>query len=177
MNTRKIPPCKKRIAVYPGTFDPITMGHVDIIKRALTLFDDLIIAIGINASKTPLFSIEKRIEMVRKTFPEEKRISVEAVSGLMVDFAYQKKATALVRGLRAISDFDYEFQIALANRKLNNDVESVFLMPSFRWIYISSSLIKDISKHNGDVSDFVPPHVDKALQQKFLQNNMNFLNQ
>ncbi len=158
---------QKRIAIYPGTFDPITMGHVDIINRALKMFDEVIVAIGINATKTPLFSIEERMEMIRQSFPGEKRISVETTSGLMIDFARKKKATVLVRGLRAVSDFDYEFQVALANRKLNSDVESVFLMTSFRWIYISSSLIKDIAQNNGDVSDVVPPHVEKALRKRF----------
>ncbi len=144
---------QKRIAVYPGTFDPITMGHVDIINRALRMFDEVIVAIGINAAKTPLFSIEERKEMIRQSFPDNKRITVEATS------------------LRAVSDFDYEFQIALANRKLNSDIESVFFMPSFRWIYISSSLIKDIAQNNGDVSDVVPPHVWRALRNRFFPKN------
>ncbi len=158
---------QKRIAIYPGTFDPITMGHVDIINRALRMFDEVIVTIGINAGKTPLFSIDERVEMIRQSFTDEKRVSVETTSGLMIDFAKEKKAAALVRGLRAVSDFDYEFQIALANRKLNSEVESVFLMTSFRWIYISSSLIKDIAQNGGDVSDFVPPHVKEALHRRF----------
>ncbi len=161
----------KRIAIYPGTFDPITMGHVDIIKRALTMFDELIVTIGINAAKTPLFSIEERVEMIRQSFPDDRRITVEATSGLMIDFARRRNATALVRGLRAVSDFDYEFQIALANRKINSNIESVFLMPSFRWIYISSSLIKDIAQNNGDISDAVPSHVWQALRKRFFPEN------
>ncbi len=168
MTTKEENSChQKRIAIYPGTFDPITMGHVDIINRASKMFDEVIVTIGINATKTPLFSIEERMEMIRQSFPGEERISVETTSGLMIDFARKKKATVLVRGLRAVSDFDYEFQVALANRKLNSDVESVFLMTSFRWIYISSSLIKDIAQNNGDVSDVVPPHVEKALRKRF----------
>ncbi len=162
---------QKRIAVYPGTFDPITMGHVDIINRAAKMFDEVIVAIGTNAAKTPLFSIEERMEMIRQSFPDNRRISVEATSGLMIDFARSRNATALVRGLRAVSDFDYEFQIALANRKLNSDIESVFFMPGFRWIYISSSLIKDIARNNGDVSDVVPPHVWLALRNRFFAEN------
>ncbi len=158
---------QKRIAVYPGTFDPITMGHVDIIKRASKMFDEVIVAIGINTTKTPLFSIEERMEMIRQSFPDDKSIIVEATSGLMIDFARSRNATALIRGLRAVSDFDYEFQIALANRKLNSNIESVFFMTSFRWIYISSSLIKDIAQNNGDVSDVVPPHVWWALRKRF----------
>ena len=157
----------KHIAVYPGTFDPITMGHVDIIKRALNLFDELIIAVAINASKQPLFTLQERIDMILEAFPDTSRIRVEAAEGLIVNFANSHKATALVRGIRAVSDFDYEFQMALANRKLNKDVESVFLMPGFRWIYISSSIIKDIARNGGDVSDMVPPHVIAALQRKF----------
>ncbi len=172
MTIDKETPYKKRTAIYPGTFDPITMGHIDIIKRALTMFDELIVAVGVNAAKTPLFSIEERIDMIRDSFPDNKRVSVESVSGLMIDFADSRNATALVRGLRAVSDFDYEFQIALANRKLNSNVESVFLMPSFRWIYISSSLIKDIAQNNGDISEAVPPHVEKALRRRFFPDTL-----
>lgn len=170
MKTEQFTPCRKRLAVYPGTFDPITRGHIDIIERALTLFDDLIISVAVNPAKTPLFSKEERVEMILQSFPNENRISVEVVSGLVVDFAAKKKATALIRGLRAVSDFDYEFQIALANRNLNQEVESVFLMPSLRWIFISSSIIKDIAKNNGDISDFVPPHVNDVLRERFAQN-------
>ncbi|MHB8789407.1 MAG: pantetheine-phosphate adenylyltransferase [Desulfobulbaceae bacterium] len=155
------------IAVYPGTFDPITNGHVDIIKRALRLFDRVIIVIAINALKTPLFTIEERIEMINQCFNGSDRVEVDTTTGLLVDFAMNRGACAIVRGLRAVSDFDYEFQLALMNRKLQRRVETVFLMTGFRWIYISSSIIKDAARHGGDVSGVVPAHVKAALQAKF----------
>ncbi len=155
------------IAVYPGTFDPITMGHVDIIERALKLFDKVIVAVGVNSAKNPVFTCTERIEMIQETFKEEKRICVESVSGLTIDYAYSQNAKAIVRGIRAVSDFDYEFQLALMNRKLNREVDSVFLMPGFRWIFISSSIIKDAARNKGDVSDLVPPHVNQKLIEKF----------
>ncbi|HEJ84189.1 MAG TPA: pantetheine-phosphate adenylyltransferase [Desulfobacteraceae bacterium] len=156
------------IAVYPGTFDPITNGHVDIIKRAMQMFDRIIIVIAINATKKPLFSIDKRIEMIEQCFGSSNdRIEVKTTSGLIVDFAMENEACAIVRGLRAVSDFDYEFQLALMNRKLQRRVETVFLMTGFRWIYISSSIIKDAARHGGDVSGVVPAHVKTALQEKF----------
>ncbi len=156
------------IAVYPGTFDPITMGHLDIVDRALNLFDKVIIGIALNPHKSPLFTIEERLDMIRKCFPEGySRIEVDTVSGLLVDYALNRKAKALVRGLRAVSDFDYEFQLALMNRKLVRDVDTIFLMPGLRWIFISSSIIKVAASHGGDVSDMVPEHVDRLLQKKF----------
>lgn len=156
------------IAVYPGTFDPITNGHIDIIKRALNLFDRIIIAIAINSEKTPLFTLQERIEMINTCFgPDNTKIEVDTTSGLIVNYAVQKKACTIVRGLRAVSDFDYEFQLALMNRKLERRVETVFLMTGFRWIYISSTIIKDAARHGGDVSDVVPAHVQNALKRKF----------
>jgi len=157
----------KSIAIYPGTFDPITMGHVDIINRALNLFDNVIVAVAVNSSKDPVFTLKERISMIEDTFRGHERIQVSSVSGLLVDYAYRQKAKAIVRGIRAVSDFDYEFQLALMNRKLQREVESVFLMPGFRWIYISSSIIKDAARNGGDVSDLVPPHVNKMLIEKF----------
>jgi pantetheine-phosphate adenylyltransferase len=155
------------IAVYPGTFDPITMGHVDIINRALNLFDKVVVAVAVNSAKDPVFSLNERMLMIQDTFRGEKRICVESVSGLLVDYVYSLKAKAIVRGIRAVSDFDYEFQLALMNRKLQREVDSVFLMPGFRWIYISSSIIKDAARNGGDVSDLVPPHVNQMLIEKF----------
>ncbi len=158
----------KNLAVYPGTFDPITMGHLDIIDRALNLFDRVVIAIAINPGKKPLFSLEERMEMVRKCFPADySRIEVDCVSGLLVEYAAQKGAKAIIRGLRAVSDFDYEFQLALMNKKLEREVDTLFLMPGFRWIYISSSIIKDAARHGGDVADLVPEHVNQQLQAAF----------
>lgn len=156
------------IAVYPGTFDPITNGHVDIIKRALQLFDKIIIVIAINVQKQPLFTLEERIEMINDCFSNSSdQIEIDTTDGLIVDYAVKKGARAIVRGLRAVSDFDYEFQLALMNRKLERKVETVFLMTGFRWIFISSSIIKDAAKHNGDVSGVVPAHVKTALKKKF----------
>jgi len=163
---------KPSTAIYPGTFDPITMGHVDIINRALNLFQKVIIAVAVNSAKDPVFSLEERMEMIRQSFIGHERVEVCSVSGLVVEFAMQKKALAIVRGIRAVSDFDYEFQLALMNRKLKREVESVFLMPGFRWIYISSSIIKDAARNGGDVSDLVPEHVNTALQKRF-QNNFS----
>ncbi len=163
------PKTSERIAVYPGTFDPVTKGHLDIIHRALTLFDRVIVAVAINATKKPVFSLQERMEMIRQCFPaDEKRIEVDSVSGLIVDYAYTKGANAIIRGLRAVSDFDYEFQLALMNRRIEREVETVFLMTGFRWIYISSSIIKDVARHGGDVSGLVPDHVCEQLRQRFL---------
>jgi pantetheine-phosphate adenylyltransferase len=155
------------IAVYPGTFDPITMGHVDIINRALNLFDKVIVAVAVNSAKDPVFSLAERIKMIEDSFHNHERIQVSSVNGLLVDYAYRQNAKAIVRGIRAVSDFDYEFQLALMNRKLQREVESVFLMPGFRWIYISSSIIKDAARNGGNVSDLVPPHVNEMLIRKF----------
>jgi pantetheine-phosphate adenylyltransferase len=159
---------KTTIAIYPGTFDPITMGHLDIVDRALNLFDKVIIAVAINPGKTPLFTLEERLAMIKKCFPEDySRIEADTVTGLLVDYALKREAKAIIRGLRAVSDFDYEFQLALMNRKLVREVDTLFLMPGFRWIYISSSIIKDAARHGGDVSELVPEHVDRMLKKKF----------
>lgn len=159
---------EQSIALYPGTFDPITNGHLDIINRALNLFDKVIVTVAINPSKTPVFTLEERITMIKDCFSDkEKKVEVASASGLLVDFAREHHARAIIRGLRAVSDFDYEFQLALINRKLVRDVDTIFLMPGFRWIYISSSIIKEAAKHQGDVSDLVPPHVNTCLINKF----------
>ncbi len=165
--TTQHPEHRPSIAVYPGTFDPITMGHVDIIRRALNLFDKVIVAVAVNSAKDPVFSLPERLQMIRDVFNSTERIQVESVSGLLVDYAYAQNAKALVRGIRAVSDFDYEFQLALMNRKLQREVDSVFLMPGFRWIYISSSIIKDAARNGGDVSELVPPVVNDMLIKKF----------
>ena len=159
---------QERIAVYPGTFDPITNGHIDIIKRALRLFDKIIIVIAINVQKKPLFTIDERVKMIKRCFPKNSHnIEVDVTDGLIVDYAIKREARAMVQGLRAVSDFDYEFQLALMNRKLERQVETVFLMTGLRWIYISSSIIKDAARHDGDVSGVVPAHVKRALKKKF----------
>ncbi len=155
------------IAVYPGTFLTVTMAHVDIIARALNLFDEVIVAVAVNSSKDPVFTLEERLKMIHDTFKDQPRIRICSVSGLLVDFAYKQNAKAIVRGIRAVSDFDYEFQLALMNRKLKREVDSVFLMPGLRWIFISSSIIKDAARNGGDVSDMVPYHVNEMLIEKF----------
>lgn len=160
----------KKIGIYPGTFDPITNGHLDIIKRALKLFDLVIIAIGENPQKKTLFSIEERIYLVKeavKEIPENDRIEVEAFSGLLVDFAKRRSACAIIRGLRAVSDFEYEMQFALMNRKLSNTIDTVFLLTSLRWIFLSSSIVKEVAKFGGNVDDLVPKIVAEKLREKF----------
>lgn len=158
------------VAVYPGTFDPITNGHLDIIHRGLNLFDRIIIAVASNPAKQPLFSLAERRKMIEDCFSaEETRVEVQEVSGLLVDFAYKRGAKAIIRGLRAVSDFDYEFQLALMNRRIEREVETVFLMTGFRWIFISSSIIKDAARHGGDVSGLVPDHVCEKLRARYLQ--------
>lgn len=163
------PPVTETIAVYPGSFDPITKGHLDIIQRALYLFDRVVVAVAENVAKKTLFPLDERLQMIRDCFPEdEKRVEVEAVKGLLVDYAYTRGAKAIVRGLRAVSDFDYEFQLALMNRRIEREVETVFLMTGFRWIYISSSIIKEAARHGGDVSGLVPDHVCEKLRQCYM---------
>ena len=156
----------KRIAVYPGSFDPITNGHVDIIKRGLTLFDRVIIAIMHNPAKKTLFSIQERMEMIQEAFEDEPRVDVDAFGGLLVDYAEAKNATVVLRGMRAVSDFDYEFQLALMNRHLDRNVQTVFLMTSLRWLYISSSIVKEAARFGGDVSLLVPKSVHSRLLEK-----------
>jgi len=157
-----------KTAIYPGTFDPITNGHIDIIKRGLSLFDHIIVTIAVNPHKTPLFSLEERTQLIATSFQNaQDRVSVAVTEGLIVDYALQQNVTAIIRGLRAVSDFDYEFQLALMNRRLERSVETVFLMTGFRWIYISSTSIKEAARCGGRVTGLVPEHVERALKQKY----------
>lgn len=159
-----------KIAVYPGTFDPITNGHLDLIKRALQFFDKIILAIGENPAKKPLFTIEERIYLAQKALEEnnlEDLVEVAHFSGLLVDFAREKGASVIIRGLRAVSDFEYEMQLALMNRKLSNSIDTIFLMPSLRYIFLSSSIIKEAAKFGGQVDDLVPKIVAERLKEKF----------
>lgn len=156
------------VALYPGTFDPITNGHIDIIERGLSLFDRIIVTIAVNVQKTPLFSLEERRDLIRECFKEsDDRVEVGCTDGLIVDYALKNNAHAIIRGLRAISDFDYEFQLALMNRRLERTVETVFLMTGFRWIYISSTGIKNAARCKGNITGLVPVHVEEALKEKF----------
>ena len=156
-----------RIAIYPGTFDPITNGHLSILSRALKIFDKLIIAILNNPNKEPLFSIEERVEMMRDVLKNKPNIEIDYYDGLLVDYAVQKEANVIIRGLRALSDFEYEFQMALMNRKLNRDVQSIFLMTDYKWFYISSTIIKEAASLGGDISGLVPPLVCRKLKEKY----------
>jgi pantetheine-phosphate adenylyltransferase len=155
-----------RIAVYPGSFDPLTNGHVDIIRRGAGLFDRIVVAILVNEQKTPLFTTAERVDMVREAFSADASVGVETFDGLLVDFAERHDACAIVRGLRAVSDFEYEFQMALMNRRLNARVETVFMMPAAEYSYISSRLVKEVVTLGGSVAGLVPPAVERRLQDK-----------
>ena len=157
----------EKIAIYPGSFDPITNGHIDIAQRGLRLFDKIIVAILNNPVKDFLFTVEERIEMLESSFKEYPNIEVESFDGLLVNYAARKKSIAILRGMRAVSDFEYEFQLALMNRKLNREVQTVFLMTSLRWIFTSSSIIKEAARFGGDIKGMVPPIVNEKLKAKF----------
>lgn len=156
-----------RIAIYPGSFDPITNGHLDLIQRGLLLFDQLVVAIADNPNKKPLFLGKERLEMVQATTEGLNRLEVLLFEGLLANLAKERKACAIIRGLRAVSDFEFEFQMALMNRKLAPQTETVYLMPSEKYTYLSSNLIKDIARFKGDIKPFVPEIVERKLKQKF----------
>jgi len=153
--------------LYPGTFDPVTKGHLDVIKRASKLFDRIIILIAYHGEKNPLFTIEEREKMIRASIKGMNNIKVDSYDGLLVKYAQERDVNVIIRGLRAISDFEYEFQMALMNRKISPDVETIFLVPHESYTYLSSSLIKEIISVGGDVSHFVPPVVNRFLKEKF----------
>lgn len=156
-----------KIAIYPGSFDPITNGHLDLIHRGLLLFDQLVIAIADNPDKKPLFTSDERLELVKAATDDLKGIEVMIFEGLLANLAKERNACAIIRGLRAVSDFEFEFQMALMNRRLAPQTETVFLMPFEKYTYLSSSLIKDIARFNGDIANFVPGIVLKKLKEKF----------
>jgi pantetheine-phosphate adenylyltransferase len=155
-----------RIAIYPGSFDPLTSGHVDIIERGARIFDSIIVAILVNVEKKPLFSEEERVAIIREVFKANPHVQVETFNGLLVDYAQRKQASVLVRGLRAVSDFEYEFQMALMNRHLAPGLETVFMMPDEKYTYISSRLIKEVFSLGGSVEGLVPPMVEEKLRAK-----------
>jgi pantetheine-phosphate adenylyltransferase len=159
-------PAPRRVAVYPGSFDPITRGHEDLIRRALTFTDQVIVAVAVNVAKQPLFSLEERVALIRQAVADS-RVEVRAFEGLLADFARQAGASVIVRGLRAVSDFEYEFQMALMNRNLAPGIETVFLVPAFDLTYLSSSLVREVARFGGDVSQLVDPAVRQALKRKF----------
>lgn len=158
---------KKMIGLYPGSFDPVTNGHLDIAGRAFHLCDELHVAVVANPSKDALFSVEERVELLRQTTKHLPKVIISSFNGLLVDYAREIKAGLIFRGLRAVSDFEYEFQMALINRTLHKQIEVVFLVPNEKFIFLSSSSIKEVAKLGGDVSEFVPAMVEKALRRRY----------
>lgn len=158
---------RDHLAIYPGTFDPLTFGHMSLVKRGLDIFDHIVIAVAKDTTKNPLFSLEERVEMADEAFMDEDRVSVEPFSGLLVRYVEERGARAVLRGLRAVSDFEYEFQMALMNRKLSRQVQTVFLMTDYRWLYISSTIVKEAGKHGGDVRGLVPDNVYFKMMKRY----------
>ncbi len=156
-----------RVAVYPGSFDPITYGHIDVLERAGEIFDRVIVTVARNSSKQSLFSTEERVAMIVEAVARIRNAEVDTFEGLIVDYARSRSAVALVRGLRAVSDFEYEFQMALMNRKLAGDIATVFLMPNEKFTYLNSSIVRELARHRTSVEDFVPDNVRRALENRF----------
>ena len=156
------------LAVYPGSFDPITMGHVDIIQRGSRLFDRIVVAVLFNADKSPLFTVGERVDIAREVFRDRANVEVDTFDGLLVDYARRRDAKVIVRGLRAVSDFEYEMQMALMNRRLNQEVETVFMMPAEPYTYVSSRLVKEVVSLGGNVKGIVPDIVERRLREKKL---------
>jgi pantetheine-phosphate adenylyltransferase len=157
-----------RTAIYPGSFDPLTNGHLDVILRAAKLFDRVIVAVAVNESKHPLFTLAERVALVQTAVAHLPNVSADSLDGLLVDYAAKKKAGTIVRGLRAVSDFEFEFQMALMNRKLNENIETIFMMPKDTYTFLSSRIVKEIAQLGGDVRPFVPAHVQLALKKKLV---------
>jgi len=153
-------------AIYPGSFDPVTRGHLDLIERALPLFDRLTVAVAANSTKTATFTPEERVEMLREVLPKDKRLSVTSFRGLVVDFCKSQGIGAVLRGVRTVSDFEYEYQMALTNRHMAPGIETVFVMPSVQFSYVSSSLIREIVRNGGDAASFLPPQVERRLRER-----------
>lgn len=156
----------RRVAIYPGSFDPLTLGHVDIIARGSALFDAIIVGVLHNADKKPLFTVDERLTMIRETFSDRDNVEADAFTGLLVDYAKTRKAQTIVRGIRAISDFEYEFQMALMNRRLAPDIETVFMMPAEEYSYVSSRLVKEVASLGGNITGLVPEGVEARLLEK-----------
>ncbi len=156
-----------KLAIYPGTFDPVTNGHLDLIERGLRIFDELIVAVAYNPKKQPFFSIEERLRLIRESVKGYKELRVEEFNGLLVDYVKSKSGIVIIRGLRAVSDFEYEFQMALMNRRLAMDIETVFMMPSEEFSYLTSTIVKEIASFGGSVSGLVPQTVEKVLKERF----------
>jgi pantetheine-phosphate adenylyltransferase len=160
-----------RIAIYPGTFDPITYGHIDVVERARDMFDRVIVAVATNSAKEPLFTAEERIAMVRRAVRSYANVTVDSFTGLLVTYARKQKAVAIIRGLRAVSDFEYEFQMALMNRKLDRKIATVFLMPHEKYTYLNSTIVRELAIFGSDVREFVPAHVRRLLKAKLAARN------
>jgi len=156
-----------RKVIYPGTFDPVTYGHIDLVKRAINLFDAVAVTVAINPTKEPLFTVDERLAMLEDSLKDFENVTVDSFDGLIVDHAKQVGASGILRGLRAVSDFEFEFQMALWNRKLANDLATVFLMPHEKYTYLNSTIIRNLASLHSDVSEFVPPVVAQALKEKF----------
>jgi len=155
-----------KVAVYPGTFDPVTNGHIDIIKRASRIFDKLIVLVALHRGKDTMFTKEERVEMLKKSVEEMRNVDVDFYEGLIAEYVKDKRILAVIRGMRAVSDFEYEFQMALMNRHLNPEIEIIYLFPDEKYTYLSSSIVKEVASFGGDISTFVPPHVEKMLIKK-----------
>ncbi len=158
---------KKRIAVYPGTFDPVSNGHLDLIKRGLRIFDKVIVAVALNPGKNPIFSIDERVSFIKEAVRGWKNVEIESFDGLLIDYVKRKKANVIVKGLRAVSDFEYELQLSLMNRRLDTHIETIFMMPSEEYSFLSSKILKEVAALNGDVRGMVPPSVVEGLRRKF----------
>lgn len=155
-----------RTAIYPGSFDPLTNGHLDVLERATKLFDRVIVAVALSESKNPLFTLDERLALMKPAVVRMKNVKADVFDGLLVEYAAKQKAQAIVRGLRAVSDFEFEFQMALMNRKLDEKIETIFMMPRGSYTFLSSRIVKEIARLGGDISQFVPPHVATALTKK-----------
>lgn len=161
-----------RIAVYPGSFDPITYGHLDIIERSAKICDKLIVAVLVNSTKTPTFSLEERVELIKTSVGDARNIEIESFSGLLIDYMKQKDANIIIKGLRAFSDFEYEFQMALMNKTLCPEVETLFMMTSSRYSYVSSSMVKELVRYDGDIDEFVPQLIKGKITDKFKERKV-----
>ena len=159
-----------KTAVYPGSFDPVTNGHIDVIKRALKIFDKIIITVGDNPGKKPAFSIEERLEMLRECTKDMGNAEIDTFSGLLIDYVRKKGSRIIIRGLRAVSDFDFEFQRALMNRVVDDEIETIFIMTKEHYLYLNSSIVKEMAMFNGDINGLVPEIVEKKLKEKFSKN-------